>query len=246
MVHFTLQSNALNHAFQSVNFTIEEFNRGSLRLDAYLQRLAEQLNSNQHFEADDTFTMESTFIPLPGRGSGRKRIGSRALDKLLPATKFVVTIKNAGELCCARAIVTMRAFADQGARGVDYDNLQRGLPIQGRLAKELHQLAGVPEGPCGLAELQKFQSVFPDYQIKVVSVNRPHGIIFKGPPVAKHILLIKADNHYHECNSFSGFLSKWYYCHDCDRGYDHEDIDHHPCEGRYCHSCEKKIVQTYN
>ena len=89
MVHFTLQSNALNHAFQSVNFTIEEFNRGSLRLDAYLQRLAEQLNSNQHFEADDTFTMESTFIRLPGRGSERTRIGFRALDKLLPGDVWV-------------------------------------------------------------------------------------------------------------------------------------------------------------
>ena len=39
-----------------------------------------------------------------------------------------------------------------------YDNLRRGRPIQERLAKLLHQEAGVPEGPCGHLEIQKMQN----------------------------------------------------------------------------------------
>ena len=39
-----------------------------------------------------------------------------------------------------------------------YRNLRDGRPIQERLARQLHQKAGVPEGPCGYEELEKFQT----------------------------------------------------------------------------------------
>ena len=69
-VHFTMQSGAFTHAFQSTTFTVREFEEGSNRLDTYLQALAGKLNSNEEFTPDDTFTMETTFIRTPGPGSG--------------------------------------------------------------------------------------------------------------------------------------------------------------------------------
>ena len=69
-VHFTLQSTAFRHAFQSTTFTVREFEDGSERLNTYLQSLAAKLNSNEEFTPDDTFTMETTFIRTPGPGSG--------------------------------------------------------------------------------------------------------------------------------------------------------------------------------
>ncbi|XP_020630060.1 uncharacterized protein LOC110067109, partial [Orbicella faveolata] len=73
-VHFTMQSSAFTHAFQSNTFTVREFEEGSERLDTYLQSLAAKLNSNEEFTPDDTFTMETTFIrtPGPGRGHGKR------------------------------------------------------------------------------------------------------------------------------------------------------------------------------
>lgn len=134
----------------------------------------------------------------------------------------------------------MRAWIDEGSQGLNYENISKGYPIQTRLAKELHQKAAVPEGPCGLRELQKFQDVLPGYQIKVLSVDKPHSIIFHGPDShKKRILLIKVDDHYHGCNSFKGFLGKSYFCHDCNRGYNQEDIKHHPCKGKWCRSCKR-------
>ena len=244
-VHFTMQSSAFTHAFQSATFTVREFEEGSERLDTYLQALAGKLNSNEEFTPDDTFTMETTFIRTPGPGSGngkRYRPSCAAVRGIMKRSR--VTIKNKDNLCCARAIVTMKALADANGntRDQDYHNLKQGNPAQERKAKELHQLAGVPEGPCGLPELEQFQAALPGHQIKVMSIDPPHMIIFAGPPTpsGKIIRLIKEDNHYDGCNSFGGFLSRSYFCDDCNRGFDHDDMTHHPCNGKWCPSCRRK------
>lgn len=70
-------------------------------------------------------------------------------------------------------------------------------------------------------------------------MDRPHSIIFSGPPADKFILLVKLGQHFHGCNSFGGFLSRSYYCHDCDKAYNNEDNNHHTCEGKWFPSGEK-------
>ena len=105
----------------------------------------------------------------------------------------------------------MKALVDANGntRDRDYKNLKDGYPVQERLAKELHRLAGVPEGPCGIPELQKFQVVLPGYQMKAMSIEPPYKLIFAEPtPSDKIISIIKEDDHYDGCNSLSGFLSK--------------------------------------
>ena len=244
-VHFSMQSSAFTHAFQSTTFTVSEFVQGSERLDTYLQTLAAKLNSNEEFAPDDTFSMETTFIRTPGPGSGHgKRYKPSCAAVRSIAKRSRITIKNKDNLCCARAIVTMKALADADgdARNQEYHNLKQGCPVQERLAKELHQLAGVPEGPCAIPELERFQASLPDYQIKVVSIDPPHMIIFVGNPATpsgKIIRLIKEDGHYDGCKSFTGFLNKSYFCDECNRGYDHEDFRRHPCKGKRCTSCKR-------
>ena len=120
-----------------------------------------------------------------------------------------------------------------------YHSLRHGYPVQTRLSKKLHQDAGVPEGPCGVAELEQLQKVLLEYQIKVLSVDKPHCTIFCGPPAPYIIQLIKVDEHYHGCTSFGGFLSKSYFCHHCNRAFDHGNLENHTCEGRRCHACER-------
>ena len=145
--------------------------------------------------------------------------------------------RNRDELCCVRAIVTMKAWVDHGSHNPDYLILRKGYPIQEKNVKELHCLAGVPKGPCSLKELQKFQDALPDYQIKVLAVDKPFSIIFISKTFShKRILLIKVDDHYHGYNSYGGFLYVSYFCHDCNRGYNSEDIDNHRCQGKWCRS----------
>ena len=252
-LHFALQATTdhFNHPFQSTTFKLREFEDNSDRLGMYLQALGDKLNSNESFDAETPLHLELTFIrtPSPGSGHGKRyRPASAAVRKI--AKKSLTLIHNQDDLCAARAIVTMKAWTDRqcGDREAyhDFENLKRGCPIQKRRAEDLHRLAGVPEGPCGIEELTKFQAVLPDYQIKVMTVDPPYGIIFKGPVVSnKMILLVKTDGHYDGCKSFEGFLSRSYYCHDCDRGYDHENAEEHPCNGKWCAACMTKDCPGY-
>lgn len=118
MVNFTFQSDAFSHAFQSTTFTVQEFKENSNRLVDYLGSLAQKLNSNEEFSLDESFTTETTFIKIPTEGSGhRKKLkpGNTAIESLLARKKSIVTIENRDELCCARAIVTMKARIDEDA-----------------------------------------------------------------------------------------------------------------------------------
>lgn len=183
-VHFTMQSDHFSHAFQSTTFTVQEFHDDSHRLRTYLQALASQLNSNEDFEVDDSFTVETTVVRTPGRGGRGRRdhsrlLGRTSLEKMLKLKKSLLRILNEDELCCARAIVTMKALADASdVRDPHYVDLRKGRGVQQRAAQALHLQAGVPEGPCGPVELQKFQDVLSDYQIKVLSIDKPHMITF--------------------------------------------------------------------
>ena len=89
-----------------------------------------------------------------------------------------MTIKNEDELCCTRALVTMRAWChrnDDVNGQCLYHSMHHARPVQTVQARELHQLAGVSEGLCGIPEVGKFQQVLsPQYQIKVMLANRPH------------------------------------------------------------------------
>ena len=73
--------------------------------------------------------------------------------------KSIIPIKN--DLCCARAIVTMRAWCHRNDSGhmsrIIWNTLRNGYSRQAYQARKLHRLAGVAEGPCGLQELEVFQ-----------------------------------------------------------------------------------------
>ena len=222
--HFliNINSNPLRHSYHSARMRVGEWMNNDLRVQEVMQQISRMLNSNERFQLDDSFSLHISLIRDPGRGSGNRRIkkATMVLEKLLDEKKSVVKIKNDDELCCARAIVTMKAYCDFGSRDSRYRNLQRGKPAQGREGKTLHRVSGVPEGPCGLPEIDPFQKHLPEYQIVVLSLDHNYQIIFKGPPRDKHIILIKVGNHYHKCNSLSGFLGSVYFCIDCETRYE--------------------------
>ena len=69
-----------------------------------------------------------------------------------------------------------------------WDTLRQGRPRQTTMAKELHRQAGVPEGPCGLPELAKFQQALgTDYRLLVMCMAKPFLLIFK---VRLHLTLL--------------------------------------------------------
>ena len=115
----------------------------------------------------------------------------------------------------------MRAHChkDQGVDGFrDWDNLKRGRPVQQRQAQELHQQAGVAEGPCGLPELRQFQQALgPQYQLLVMTLMK----------------------------SFPAFVNRSYYCVDCERGFNTNDRTNHTCQGNRCRACGRFDCQDH-
>ena len=119
----------------------------------------------------------------------------------------------------------------------DWSNIRRGRQRQGALAKQLHQKANIPEGPCGLVEVETFQASIPDYQIVVLSAEHFNAIIYEGPKRDKQIYLYHHNNHFDIISSVSAFLGKNYWCLECKKGYDKKE--NHICN-KVCHCCHKE------
>ena len=134
--HFliNINSNRLRHSYHSTRMRVREWIYHDLRAREIMQQISRMLNSNEQFRLDDSFSLHISHIQDPGQGAGNQRIrkGTIALEKLLDLKKSVVKIKNEDELCCARAIVTVKALADANGdtQDRDYKNLKDGYPIQ--------------------------------------------------------------------------------------------------------------------
>ena len=219
------------------------------RTRQWIQQLANELNSMQTLDVSkEDFFAEFTLVKTPSVGGRFKKytIKSLSYEDMLKKKKCIITIRNKDDLCCARAIVTLKARINQDAQ---YRNLRDGYPIQERLARALHRDAQVPEQACGPLELNAFQAVLgPDYQLMVVEGMKGQ-IIYKNQAYdsAEHaIALLKIKSHYHAITSLPAFLNRSYFCRHCERAYYHETAEQHNCKGQNCLACRRGKKQCKN
>ena len=249
LLHMALHAHGFAHAFRTTNIQVRDFLNRDQYVDELLDTLAGKLNSNEEFHPDRGLQVDVVHVRMPAPGSRPRKhnVGLRAFDVDSKRKKSIIPIKNKDDLCCARAIVTMRAWCHRNDPGCmprsDWNALRLGRPRQEKMAQELHQAAGVPEGPCGLTELAKFQrylsTLDPPYQLKVLSRRHPFFLIFRGPDAPHTIVLLKSEQHYEGCTTISGFVNKSYWCHACDRGFNTKDANHHSCDGTTCRACNR-------
>ena len=191
-VFLAITPNGFEHVYQTTEFTVQEFKEGSARLDALMRKIAGKLNSNESFNPEDGFQLDLTLLRPMGSGSGHgKRLnpGRMGVAMSRHVKTSIVQIRNSDELCCARALVTMKALAEykvaekKREEGTEvpallqtlsaeerkakkrYETLKRTkgkFTLQRKLAKHLHLVAGVPKGPCGRDQLQTFQEYLAD------------------------------------------------------------------------------------
>ena len=72
-VNMAITANGFTHAYQTVNFTVQEFLNRTARLDEMLSKLAGKLNSNESFKPSEGFSVDVVFVRMPGKGNGRKK-----------------------------------------------------------------------------------------------------------------------------------------------------------------------------
>ena len=138
--YININSNRLRHSYHSSRMRVRDWLDNTLRAQELMQQISRMLNSNEQFRLDDSFSLHISHIQDLCQGAGNQRIrkGTMALKKLLDLKKSVVKIKDEDELCCARAIVTMKALADANGnpRDQDYHNLKQGCPVQEKKGQE--------------------------------------------------------------------------------------------------------------
>ena len=113
------------------------------------ESLARKMNSAQNMNPAVGFNATLTFITYPdkgGKGPASNNPGRLPFKMMHKKKDCMIKITNKVDLCCARAIVTMKEYVD-GDPQKQYDNLRRGRPMQARLS----------EGPCGYEELKSFK-----------------------------------------------------------------------------------------
>ena len=116
------------------------------RIDAYMQQLARQLNSSQSFSPGDAFSLDVTTIRMPEEGGKPKKYDpvKAKVRGILKRSRIPIT--NDDNLCCARAVVTMRAWADEQAGQFPthaYSSLRRGIPCQKNPSPPTHGIGGI-------------------------------------------------------------------------------------------------------
>ena len=193
-------SNRLRNSHTSANVSVKQWHDPLGASRQVLDNISNLLNSNENFEIDDTLRLDFTHITMPPPGSGpltgkRKRccFGSDNYGELLKSKQTIVRITNDDELCCARAIVVPKAVTDEDPRVKTIKDSRSH--VQETLARELHEEACVPIGPCGLDQIKLFEIILDEYQFIVTSAEHGHSIVHKGPQSIKQIKLLKHDGH---------------------------------------------------
>ena len=191
------------------------------------------VQSNRDFRLNDTVVVDIVHVEAP-QGSGRKRTILN-IKEFLHKKKSIIVIKNNDDLCLARALVVAIAKIEKDPSYHILMNAERRT--QEKKARELHELAKVPLGPCGLPEVELFEKYLTKYEINIVSTAHDSSIIYPPKPTTSNatpIYLHLHENHYDVITTMPGFLGSVYFCHACRQSYDHKHA--HLCPGM-CKSC---------
>ena len=229
-VRFVLRSEQLDTPISIPFMTVEQ-----LTTERVFSQIERVIQSNRDFRLNDTVTVDIIHVEAP-QGSGRSKRTTLNIREHLHKKGSVVTIKNNDNLCLARALVVAIAKIEKDPRYKLLTN--SGKRAQEKKARELHEAANVPFGPCGVPEVEMFQKYLTNYEINIVSGNHNSSIIYPPKPSTNNnvtpIYLYLHDNHYDVITSMPGFQSTVYFCHTCRRSY--TDKLKHLCPGM-CKSC---------
>ena len=229
-VRFVLRSDQLDTPISMPFMSVEQ-----LSTERVFSQIERVIQSNRDFRLNDTVTIDIIHVEAP-QGSGRSKRTTLNIRDFLHKKGSIITIQNNDDLCLARALVVAIAKIEKDPKYKQLANSEKRA--QEKKARELHEAANVPLGPCGLPEVEQFQKYLTNYEINIVSGNHDNSIIYPPKPSVTNnvtpIYLYLHDNHYDIITSMPGFLSNSYFCHKCTQPYS-KKFDH-VCSGM-CMSC---------
>ncbi|KAJ8019801.1 putative DNA polymerase [Holothuria leucospilota] len=210
--------------------------RDQVTVERMFRHIEKVIQSNADFTLNGNVILNILHVDM-ANGTGRVNTHTNMRQWLMKKKKSVITINNKDDLCLARALVTAKARLDkENDRTINWNNIRQGMCEQTKLAKALHANAGVPEGPCSLDEVDRFQQFLQDYQILVISCLPKDPIVFKGPENHKKLCVLYQQGHFDVITSLPGFFDQNYICERCLKCYDKHE--RHRCDN-VCTGCFK-------
>ena len=186
-----------------------------MTVERVMESVERVIQSAREWLLGDSLVVEFVHAPLPrGGGFDDKRILLRMGHQLKGRKCLINVTEDGSNLCCARALVLCKAYADESG----FKSLLRSLTRQRALARNLMRDAGIPVGTvCGRAEWEAFQKLLaPDYGVVVLSLEHMNLPVFKGGPGApKKLILWHTGSHYHGVKTLTGFYGKRAVCPAC-------------------------------
>ena len=231
-VRLSLNSQGLSHAIWIAFVPPEE-----LTVDRVFEAVERVLQSSREWLLGDSLTAEFVHATLP-RGGGKfdRRGVLLRLGRHLEKRRCLLKVtEDKSNLCCARAIVLCKAYAD----GTDFQLLRRS-PFKQRLrAINLMKDANISRGTrCGPAEWKDFQNLLgPQYGLVVISQQFMNMVVYNGLPGApKKLILWQLGDHYHGVKSLATFYGKRSICTACLKSV--HSLSNHRCDYT-CFYCTK-------
>ena len=176
-VRFVLRSDQLDTPISMPFMTVEQ-----LTTERVFSQIERVIQSNRDFRLNDTVTVDIIHVEAP-QGSGGSKRTTLNIREYLRKKGSVITINNNDNLCLARALVVAVAKIEKDPKYKTLVDSRRHAQLE--KAMELHRLANVPLGPCGLTEVDLFQKYLTNYEITIVSGNHNDSIIYPPKPSNK-------------------------------------------------------------
>ena len=178
-VRFVLRSTQLETPISLPFMSVQQ-----LTPERIFSQIERVIQSNRDFRLNDTVVVDIVHVEAP-KGSGRKKRDLIDLKEFLQKKRSIINIQNKDDLCLARALVVAIAKIEKDPR---YKTLTDSRwKAQEDKARELHQSANVPFGPCGIPEVEKFQEYLTGYEINIVSLDHNNSIIYPPSPATSDV-----------------------------------------------------------
>ena len=174
-VRFILRTEQLDTPISLPFMTLEQ-----LTVERVYAQIEKVIQSNQDFRLNDTVTIDINHVAMP-EGSGKAKRTLPYIRDHLKSKGSVICINNFDDLCLARALVVGIANIENDPKYKQIRDSRK--PVQRQRALDLHQAANVPQGPCGIDEVELFQNYLVNYQIVVVSGDHNNTIIYPKQPL---------------------------------------------------------------
>ncbi len=191
--------------------------KNQLSVDRWMTEVERVLNSNEEIRLQDGMTVMVQIANVVS-GSCSYHVPDRILKKLKRLQCVVQVFNEKDHMCLPRCFILASKLARFGERSEEYKEVCKRRTTQRILAKQLLGELDLTDREMTLDDIPKFCQAFPDFRIRVISLEQNNAIVFDNhAKQKKEINLLHYSHHFAVLKSLKAFFKSSYYCTGCNK-----------------------------